>query len=205
SLDFFDHGWSAYYDDVRVTIRGGLRDLDPHVPSEHFASLCNRLALQPNDEISRDAIVRERTAAHRNYIAIEIFPALFGVLIELDVFFDCEPLFWNCDHCGFSSNWNSNISQHNIRLTTTQGRCPKVVLVDEETGAFFWSAARSVRTRRFGCFESPPGAKAARTHRPRRTPNVFVTRSEVVVMRLCLPTQLWDTSRLCGCASGFRS
>jgi len=33
-----------------------------------------------------------------------------------------------------------------------------------------WSAARSVRTRRFGCFESPPRAKAARMHRPRRTP-----------------------------------
>ena|SRR6185369_8959141 len=38
------------------------------------------------------------------------------------------------------------------------------------TARLFWSAARSVRTRRFGSWWRFKAAKAARTHRPRRTP-----------------------------------
>ena len=45
--------------------------------------------------------------------------------------------------------------------------------VDEETGAaFLWSAARSVPMRRFVSWWRFNAVKAARTHRPRRTPNM---------------------------------
>ena len=71
------------------------------------------------------------------------------------------------------------------------GSCPKVVLVAEETGAAFFGVRRGLCVRAaLAALNRHQGAKAARTHRPRRTPNMFVTRPEVVDMRLRIPTQL---------------
>src|SRR5438552_3765300 len=38
--------------------------------------------------------MRQTTAAHRNDGAVEILPAFLGVLVELDIFLDCEAATW---------------------------------------------------------------------------------------------------------------
>src|SRR6185369_10949646 len=54
------------------------------------------------------------------------------------------------------------------------GRCPKVVLVAETIRLGGFGVPRGLRVRAaLPALNRPPRAKAARTHRPRRTPNML--------------------------------